>query len=65
MEKEQELFELSDKLQKECHELIDDGIIRNPKCRHQDLTNVWMFKKLAHYELRIIELEKLLGTNKE
>lgn len=59
---EEEIKKVAVELQKGCHKMIDKLIITNPKCDHQDLTNVWMFKKLAEYEIRIKGLEKLHTT---
>ena len=53
----------AEKFQDECHKMVKvlrdnlDIQGKGQNTTYQDLTNVWMFKKLAEFELRLQELE--------
>lgn len=54
-----------EKLQNDCHIFTDD-MMKNSKSstiQYQDITNIWLFNKLAEYELRIEELENSKENN--
>lgn len=52
-----EMLSTAQHFQNECHELTKEIIERKPKCTVQDATNVWLFKKLAEFEVRLRQLE--------
>ena len=53
----QDLIETTERFQNECHALTREIIEQKPKCTVQDATNVWLFKKLAEFEVRLRQLE--------
>lgn len=53
----QDMIETTERFQKECHDLTKEIIEQKPKCTVQDATNVWLFKKLAEFEVRLRQLE--------
>jgi hypothetical protein len=53
MSNDEEINKLSQEFQEECHETVKAIINGNPKCSHQDATNVWIFRKLAELQIRI------------
>ena len=50
-------LQLADYFQKDCHSLTKAIIAEKPNVSVQDATNVWLFKKLADFEMRLRELE--------
>ena len=60
-----ELDELTAQIQKECHEIGNIMLEQKPdffkQGTTQDITNVFLFKKLALIELRLRELESAKG----
>lgn len=52
-----ELMNIADAFQKDCHALTDELMTRHNKLEMQDATNVWTFKKLAEFEIRLRNLE--------
>lgn len=53
----QDMIETTERFQNECHALTKEIIEQKPKCTVQDATNVWLFKKLAEFEVRLRQLE--------
>ena len=53
----EDMLATAELFQDECHALTKEIIAQNPKCTVQDATNVWMFKKLAEFEVRLRLLE--------
>jgi len=49
--------EITEQLQKECHEAVELIMKKNKKVSYQDATNVWLFSKLSEYQKRISRLE--------
>ena len=64
IEQNKEFNELVMEIQKECHKLVDDAFEyfkktgKHTDLENQDITNVFLFKKLADIELRLRELER-------
>ena len=59
MNKQEELIQKrAEKLQEECHAIVEVIKENNSMIGYQDATNVWMFRKLAELELKNEELEK-------
>lgn len=59
MKKQEELIQKrAEKLQEECHTIVEFVKENNSMMGYQDATNVWMFRKLAELELQIDELKK-------
>lgn len=59
----QEIKDRSNQIQKECHSYIDAVVdSMNPeerkKAEYQDMTNAWLFLKLAQLEMKIEKLNK-------
>ncbi len=61
MTEKEELDTLTRSIQKECHnmawQLKDQAPDTFAKTESQDITNVFLFRKLAEYELRLQKLE--------
>jgi hypothetical protein len=56
---------LVDSLQKDCHRVVDGLMKSSGKgLTVQDCTNVWIYNKLAEYEIRLRELEANIPINK-
>jgi hypothetical protein len=49
---------IGNEFQKDCHRAVEYALKENPKVSYQDATNVWIFGKLAEFELRLREVEK-------
>lgn len=49
----------SEMLQKSCHEFTELFLESNPEMTYQDITNVWIFKKLAEIQVQVAELQKV------
>lgn len=53
------IHEIYEQFQKHCHALINIIVShRKDSYSYQDATNVWLFLKLAEFELRLREIEK-------
>jgi hypothetical protein len=50
-------LQLAEYFQNDCHSLTKAIIAEKPNVSVQDATNVWLFKKLADFEMRLRELE--------
>jgi len=63
---EEEINELTKVIQKECHsmawQLKEQAPETFAKCESQDMTNVFLFKKLAEFEYRLQQLEANLNN---
>jgi len=61
MTEKEEIDNLTRNIQKECHDLAWQLKDQSPetfaKCESQDMTNVFLFKKLAEIEYRLQKLE--------
>lgn len=55
--KDKEIFDIADSFQKECHALTDELMAKHNKLEMQDASNIWTFKKLAEFEIRLRNLE--------
>ncbi len=55
----EDMLSTAERFQDECHALTTEIIQQKPKCTVQDAANVWMFKKLAEFEVRLRQLECL------
>ena len=53
----EDILSTAERFQDECHALTKEIIEQKPKCTVQDATNVWMFKKLAEFEVRLRQIE--------
>lgn len=53
----EDMLSTAERFQDECHALTKEIIEQKPKCTVQDPTNVWMFKKLAEFEVRLRQIE--------
>ena len=51
--------EIAESFMNDCHALRDTLMNANNKVSHQDATNVWMYKKLAEFEIRLRKLETI------
>lgn len=51
-----EMLQTTEHFQKDCHSLVE-AILDEKKVGYQDATNVWLFKKLAEFEVRLRQLE--------
>lgn len=49
---------IGNEFQKDCHKAVEYSLNENPKVSYQDATNVWIFRKLAEFELRLRDVEK-------
>jgi hypothetical protein len=47
MENKKQVLDLAEKLQDECHEMVNEIVNRNSKLTYQDATNTFIFLKLA------------------
>lgn len=56
MDKNQQIFDLAEHIQEECHKTVEYIMANSPKVEHQDAVNVFIFRKLAEIELQIKEL---------
>lgn len=69
MKKEKEFIEeqmaLTGQFQIDCHVMVDKAIETSRKCSYQDITNVWIFSKLAEFELRLREIENPQTKNNQ
>jgi len=54
-----ELIKVAESFQNECHSMVKEFSKENKKLSVQDITNVWLFKKLAEMELRIKKVEHI------
>lgn len=52
-----EIIDTTENFQNDCHSLVKAIIAEKPSCTVQDATNVWLFKKLAEFEVRLRQLE--------
>ena len=52
-----EMLSIAETFQKECHALGEQILEHKPDCISQDLTNVWLYKKLGEFEMRLRRLE--------
>lgn len=50
-------LQVAENFQNDCHKTVE--LIMNEKkdCSYQDATNVWLFKKLADFEMRLRSIE--------
>ncbi len=55
---EKEIQDKAEEFQKECHAEVDKIVALKPGVSYQDVTNVWMFRKLAELDLRIQNINK-------
>ncbi len=53
----EKIDELTIKIQKECHTTVEMAIKANDKLTYQDITNVFIFRKIAELQ---VALEKQL-----
>lgn len=55
------IHEIAEQFQKECHSTVDAALSRmshrSSLEHYQDATNVWIFYKLAEFEMRLREIE--------
>jgi hypothetical protein len=58
-----DIITIAEKLQKECHSFTNDLKKNIDSLKTQDATNVWLFKKLAEFELRLSALEESKRSN--
>jgi hypothetical protein len=67
MSNKEEINDLTRSIQKECHDLAwqlkDQAPDTFAKCESQDMTNIFLFKKLAEFEYRLKQLETRLQDN--
>lgn len=52
-----EIIDTTENFQNDCHSLVKVIIAEKPNCTVQDATNVWLFKKLAEFEVRLRQIE--------
>ncbi len=55
--REKQINVLAEKLQDDCHNVVSEVMKAKQGASCQDVTNVWMFHKLAELQLKIKELE--------
>jgi hypothetical protein len=53
-----EMMMETERLQADCHYVVATVIEASKKCTVQDATNVWLFKKLAEFEIRLRKVEE-------
>ena len=53
-----EILQVAELFQKDCHNTINE-ILGDKKMSYQDITNAWMFAKLAELEVRLRQLESI------
>ena len=56
MDKNQQIFDLAEHIQEECHKTVEYIMANSPKVEHQDAVNVFIFRKLAEIQIQIKEL---------
>lgn len=52
-----EIIDTINNFQNDCHSLVKSITSERPNITNQDVTNVWLFKKLAEFEVRLRQLE--------
>lgn len=57
MKIDKQILRISERLQDDCHKVVEAVMQESNKVSYQDATNVWLFNKLAELENRIEELE--------
>lgn len=56
MDKNQQIFDLAEHIQEECHKTVEYIMANSPKVERQYAVNAFIFTKLAEIELQIKEL---------
>lgn len=62
MEETEIINKIAEQFQEDCHKSIE-FILAESEAKYQDATNVWTFRKLAEFELRLREIESTLKFN--
>lgn len=57
IQNEDELLKIAELLQEDCHKLSNKILEKRPTLSYEDIVNIWMFTKMAEYELRLKKLE--------
>ena len=52
----EQTLQVAENFQKDCHNMVNQ-ILDEKKVSYQDAVNVWTFKKLAEFEVRLSQLE--------
>jgi hypothetical protein len=52
----EQILQVAENFQNDCHNMANQ-ILNEKKVSYQDAVNVWTFKKLAEFELRLSQLE--------
>jgi hypothetical protein len=63
MELNEEVLNIMSGIQKECHEFCNNYISKVKGATSQDITNVYLFHKLAEFEYRLRKLEEKNSRN--
>ncbi len=58
MKTTEKILTRAEKIQSDCHDTISQLKKAGSNAEYQDLTNAYLFKKLAEFEVRIEELTK-------
>lgn len=59
MKSEDIILQIAEKFQRDCHAHNLSNINKNSNITVQDVTNVWIYKKMAEFEFRLQKMENI------